>query len=73
MTQAIGRALRFGQKKKVHVYFFLVKYTADVDLIEFRKKSIIKCNGGEAELCEGSREESKFGSSFYEYVSREFD
>lgn len=36
MTQAIGRARRFGQEKTVHIYQFLALRTIDVDIIEER-------------------------------------
>ncbi|KAJ5788714.1 hypothetical protein N7457_003704 [Penicillium paradoxum] len=34
MTQAIGRARRFGQKKTVHVYHLLVRNTYDVNIYQ---------------------------------------
>ncbi|KAI9683648.1 MAG: hypothetical protein M1829_004953 [Trizodia sp. TS-e1964] len=36
MTQAIGRARRFGQKKTVYIYHFLSLKTIDVDIMELR-------------------------------------
>lgn len=36
MTQAIGRARRWGQAKEVHVYHFLTVNTIDVDYHEAR-------------------------------------
>jgi SNF2 family DNA or RNA helicase len=41
MKQAIGRAKRFGQKKKVYIYHLLVSETFDVDLYEDRNDSIL--------------------------------
>lgn len=45
MTQALGRALRFGQQKHVHVYHFLTAETIDVDLYEKREMGVIKVGG----------------------------
>jgi superfamily II DNA or RNA helicase len=42
MTQAIGRARRFGQDKTVHVYHFIASKTIDVDIIEKRSSKILK-------------------------------
>ncbi|KAI9883353.1 MAG: hypothetical protein M1823_004887 [Watsoniomyces obsoletus] len=36
MTQAIGRARRFGQNKLVHIYQFVSLKTIDVDILEER-------------------------------------
>lgn len=41
MTQAIGRVCRHGQKKQIHVYHSLTLNTADVDVFEARKGSIL--------------------------------
>ena len=47
ITQAIGRARRYGQKKIVHIYRFLSLKTIDVDIIEERTgKMLVKENGG---------------------------
>lgn len=35
-TQAIGRALRYGQQKKVHIWRFLTEETMDVMIYEER-------------------------------------
>jgi len=45
MTQAIGRARRFGQKKEVHIYHFMTTNTIDVDIFEHRNKKIVKRHG----------------------------
>src|SRR4051812_38187090 len=42
MTQAIGRARRFGQQKVVHVYQFIAAETIDVDILEKRSAKILK-------------------------------
>lgn len=34
MTQAIGRARRFGQKREVHTYHLLVKNTYEVNIYQ---------------------------------------
>jgi hypothetical protein len=39
MTQAIGRARRFGQERAVHVYHLLVKNTYDVNIFQKRHAS----------------------------------
>jgi len=36
MTQAVGRARRFKQKKLVHVYHFLMSQSIEVNIIEKR-------------------------------------
>ena len=47
MTQAIGRARRYGQQKTVHIYQFLSLNTIDVDIIEERTgKRLVNENGG---------------------------
>ena len=38
MTQAEGRARRYGQLKHVHIYRFLSLKTIDVDVIQARNK-----------------------------------
>lgn len=52
MTQAIGRAKRFGQKKVIHIYHFLVAYTVDIDLFErlVGKQLIVKSTSTPAEM-----------------------
>lgn len=42
MTQAIGRARRYGQEKHVHVYQFVTSKTIDVDILEKRKGMLLK-------------------------------
>jgi hypothetical protein len=42
MTQAIGRAARFGQKKDVNIYHFLTVGTIDVDILEHRTGKVIR-------------------------------
>lgn len=36
ITQSQGRCVRYGQGKEVHSYFFLNRYTVDVDVFEAR-------------------------------------
>ncbi len=38
MTQSVGRARRFGQKKKVHIHRFVALKTIDVDILEHRER-----------------------------------
>jgi len=48
-TQCIGRALRYGQKKKVYVYDFLALKTFDVDVFEYREgKRLMKKTCGDS-------------------------
>ena len=71
MTQAIGRARRFGQQKTVHVYHVLVKGTVDIDIMEFRTSRIVKQIGPDrGDLFQRNRTESEFGTPFYHHVSR---
>lgn len=56
MTQSIGRAKRFGQRKTVHVYRFLALRTIDVDILQEReRKQLVK---KDAEASESGRGES---------------
>ncbi len=52
MTQAIGRARRFGQRKLVHIYHFVSLKTIDVDILEERtgKKIVQGGSTGKYEL-----------------------
>lgn len=47
MTQAIGRARRFGQKKHVHVYHLLAENTADVSIFQERNQNRLVVRDGE--------------------------
>jgi hypothetical protein len=40
MAQAVARARRYGQKKKVHIYHVVAQRTIDVDIIEHRHKRV---------------------------------
>lgn len=42
MTQAVGRARRYGQTKPVHIYNFLSLKTIDVDTIQRRSGKILE-------------------------------
>jgi SNF2 family DNA or RNA helicase len=63
MTQAIGRARRFGQTKRVHVYHYLANKTIDVDIIEKRSSMVLKTveDIGEDEPPFAGFEESRVG------------
>lgn len=51
MTQCIGRARRYGQKKIVFVYHFLVLDTIDVDIFQDRTgKRLVETSAGEWEM-----------------------
>jgi hypothetical protein len=54
MTQAIGRSLRYGQKKTVHIYHMLSMDTADVTIFQARNKGSIVCCDGKAILLDKS-------------------
>lgn len=41
MTQAIGRARRYGQTKHVHVYHLLMKRTIDVNIFQDRREKVL--------------------------------
>jgi hypothetical protein len=41
MTQAIGRACRYGQTKTVHIYNFLSLHTFEVDLVQLREGKVL--------------------------------
>ncbi|KAI0999268.1 hypothetical protein K3495_g8928 [Podosphaera aphanis] len=45
MEQGVGRAVRYGQKKKVFITHFLTSRTHDVDLFEHRKSCYISTSG----------------------------
>ncbi len=71
MTQAKGRARRWGQEKKVHVYHFLSVNTIDIDYHEARTNSVIKRlannpSRGEAVLIQNDATEwtTKLGTDF---------
>ncbi|KAI1425705.1 hypothetical protein F5Y12DRAFT_355805 [Xylaria sp. FL1777] len=42
VKQAKGRAVRHGQKKEVHVYYFVTVNTFEVDLLQLRKRSSLR-------------------------------
>jgi SNF2 family DNA or RNA helicase len=44
MTQAMGRARRYGQTKPVHIYSFLSLKTIDVDILQLRSGKILAAN-----------------------------
>lgn len=48
MTQAIGRAVRYGQKKHVHIYHLLSMNTADVTIFQARNRGSVVCRGSKA-------------------------
>jgi hypothetical protein len=51
MTQAIGRAVRYGQSKPVHIHRFLSQNTIDLKIIQERsQKTLVKMKGGEWKL-----------------------
>jgi hypothetical protein len=49
MTQAEGRARRYGQLKHVHVYRFLALKTIDVDVMQARNKGKVIARGSASE------------------------
>ncbi|KAI0853261.1 hypothetical protein F5Y00DRAFT_271691 [Daldinia vernicosa] len=48
MKQAIGRCVRYGQKKAVQVYHFVTANTIEVDILELRKQSHVLVRPGKA-------------------------
>ncbi|KAF3058655.1 putative dna repair protein rad8 protein [Daldinia childiae] len=48
MKQAVGRCVRYGQKKKVKVYHFVTANTIEVDILELRTKSHVLVRPGKA-------------------------
>ena len=55
MTQAIGRARRFGQEREVHVYHLLVKNAYDVNIFQKAQTSkLVERQGVPALIPEGS-------------------
>lgn len=50
MTQAIGRARRYGQTRHVHVYHFLASGTIDVNIFQERRDKVLVERSGEAML-----------------------
>ncbi|GFF29000.1 DNA repair protein RAD5 [Aspergillus udagawae] len=50
MTQAVGRALRYGQTRRVHVYHLLMKRTIDVNIFQERRRKILVERHGQAVL-----------------------
>ena len=52
LTQAVGRALRQGQKKPVHVYQFLAVQTIDVNIVQMRRSKTLVSRHGEYLLLE---------------------
>lgn len=63
ITQSIGRAKRFGQRKTVHVYTFLALHTIDIEILQnWKEKRLVQTEGGKWELktkAEMSRKERK--------------
>ncbi|KAI0434333.1 hypothetical protein F5Y09DRAFT_267628 [Xylaria sp. FL1042] len=47
VKQAKGRAIRHGQRKEVHVYYFVTANTFEVDLLQLRKRSSIRLQKGD--------------------------
>ncbi|KAL8721409.1 MAG: hypothetical protein Q9181_007712 [Wetmoreana brouardii] len=51
ITQCIGRSLRYGQQKTVHVYRIVALETVDVDLLEWREgKKLVRMADGTFDL-----------------------
>lgn len=63
ITQSIGRAKRFGQRKTVHVYTFLALHTIDIEILQnWKEKRLVQTEGEKWELktkAEMSRKERK--------------
>jgi hypothetical protein len=51
MTQAIGRAVRFGQKKHVHIWYLLALNTLDVGILQWQNSHLlVRRQNGEFDL-----------------------
>lgn len=62
MTQAIGRARRYGQEKRVHIYRFVALRTIDVDIMEQRERradAIWDSGSPQHELSKRNRDEER--------------
>ena len=60
MTQSIGRAKRFGQRKTVHVYRFLALRTIDVDILQERERKELVKKAAEASESGGEESDEKW-------------
>jgi hypothetical protein len=47
MQQAIGRSIRYGQKRCVHIYHLLALKTIDIDIFEQRRHQALVRRDGE--------------------------
>ncbi|KAI0974015.1 hypothetical protein F4678DRAFT_394727 [Xylaria arbuscula] len=52
VKQAIGRVVRYGQRKKVDIYYFVTANTFEVDLLQLRKKTTLKLKLGSQDIAE---------------------
>lgn len=71
MTQAIGRARRFGQARDVHVYHMLARETVDVNIVQDRNGKVVVEREGQPLLV--SREDVQDGDVFCEDRPLEFE
>lgn len=80
MTQCVGRARRYGQKKTVFIYRIIGLNTIDVDVLEWREgKQVARRNDGSdiVELVEQlgpQHEQTSFATGFLEsndYLDRD--
>ena len=61
MTQAIGRAKRFGQKKIVHIWHILAAHTIDVNVLQQRRQRVMVCLGDGKGKGKAKEEKKVFG------------
>lgn len=59
MSQAIGRARRYGQSKHVHIYHLLAKKTVDVNIYQERRGKVLVERDGEGVLVESASIEER--------------
>lgn len=77
LTQCVGRARRYGQKKTVHVYHYLSLKTTDVDILQERsRKKLVEQRRDVFELMSESnitpeQRDAEWGTGFFTSVSQD--
>lgn len=77
MEQAIGRVMRFGQRKSVRIYRYLALKTIDVDIIQGRAQKKLALVGGkwglhhERAIPESEKQDWGGGTTNVQYLSDE--
>ncbi|KAI1303313.1 hypothetical protein F5Y03DRAFT_396031 [Xylaria venustula] len=52
VKQAKGRVIRHGQRKQVDIYYFATANTFEVDLLQLRKRAVLKLKPGKNDVAE---------------------